>query len=506
MTNIEISLGNATLQICLSSGFALLVYLFFISESWKLRHIPTAGFSGWPVLSIVSIIQLILNGDNLLLECHHRYKKPFKIASLNEWIVILHDGVEDIRDTMSLSSSVASAAEFLDRIFHLGHSIGKIALDHQHTKVIIQRFTRDAASNILELRNEAEAAMNDIIMSDSENEWEGYDLEHLCEQVVGRVTARMIVGETLCKNQRFLHICNQFTTQVFKTAMFMNLMVPPILWPISRYFLKGTKPSIDIMREFVEPIIKESPYWNESENSEQMSPTPLDWLISLAKGHEDEYTIDGLTKRVLFLVFSSLSTTGMQFRISLYNLASHPEYIPLLREDVTNILLEDGWSKSSFDKMVKLESFIQESHRTTPASRIMSPRVMLKDHTLRDGTPIPQGTVIAHWTEGMNTDDRVFENAQKFDGLRFYDMFRNGQKVGLTNLNPRFVLFGIGRQACPGRFFASLEMKLLLAYVLLNFDIKTLPLQNNMKRRKLTIFNTTPAQGQILLRRREKSD
>ncbi|KAK0224132.1 hypothetical protein IW262DRAFT_1269693, partial [Armillaria fumosa] len=35
-----------------------------------------------------------------------------------------------------------------------------------------------------------------------------------------------------------------------------------------------------------------------------------------------------------------------------------------------------------------------------------------------------------------------------------------------------FVFFGHGRPACPGRFFAVNELKALMSYVLLNFDVK----------------------------------
>ena len=34
--------------------------------------------------------------------------------------------------------------------------------------------------------------------------------------------------------------------------------------------------------------------------------------------------------------------------------------------------------------------------------------------------------------------------------------------------------FGHGRHACPGRFFAALEMKLLLVYVVMNYDVRVI--------------------------------
>ena len=42
----------------------------------------------------------------------------------------------------------------------------------------------------------------------------------------------------------------------------------------------------------------------------------------------------------------------------------------------------------------------------------------------------------------------------------------------MATLSPDFLLFGHGRHACPGRFFAVNELKALVAYVLMTYDIK----------------------------------
>ena len=38
----------------------------------------------------------------------------------------------------------------------------------------------------------------------------------------------------------------------------------------------------------------------------------------------------------------------------------------------------------------------------------------------------------------------------------------------------RYVCQSLGRHACPGRFFATSELKLILAYMILNYDIEPL--------------------------------
>ena len=44
--------------------------------------------------------------------------------------------------------------------------------------------------------------------------------------------------------------------------------------------------------------------------------------------------------------------------------------------------------------------------------------------------------------------------------------------VDITQTSPTHLAFGHGHTACPGRFFAALEMQLLLAHLVTNYDIK----------------------------------
>ncbi|PBK94105.1 hypothetical protein ARMGADRAFT_1062838 [Armillaria gallica] len=43
----------------------------------------------------------------------------------------------------------------------------------------------------------------------------------------------------------------------------------------------------------------------------------------------------------------------------------------------------------------------------------------------------------------------------------------------MTTLSLDFIFFGHGKSACPGRFFAVNELKALMCYILMNYDVKT---------------------------------
>jgi len=107
---------------------------------------------------------------------------------------------------------------------------------------------------------------------------------------------------------------------------------------------------------------------------------------------------------------------------------------------------------------------------------VLMARIAMKDFTFSDGTYIPQGTFIAaairpaHQDKGIYTDP----GPDVFDGLRFYKLRKkeNTRKYDMSSTSPNFLAFGHGPQACPGRFFVAYEMKLLIAHIVLGYDLK----------------------------------
>jgi cytochrome P450 len=106
---------------------------------------------------------------------------------------------------------------------------------------------------------------------------------------------------------------------------------------------------------------------------------------------------------------------------SLYNLATYPEYVQPLREEIEAVIQEQGWSKASITKMTKLDSFVKETMRLSPISActylichhyICSKnnsaasmrRKVLKDFTFSDGTTIPAGNILSVAASCIHTD------------------------------------------------------------------------------------------------------
>ena len=125
---------------------------------------------------------------------------------------------------------------------------------------------------------------------------------------------------------------------------------------------------------------------------------------------------------------------------------------------------------------------------------------------LSDGVELPKGTHFAVASGPVLLDADNVPNPDKFDPLRFY---RKRQAPGEANkhllpmTDKDHLHFGHGKYACPGRFFAANEMKMILARFLLEYEFKY-P-EGHGRPRNLTMDeNVLPDPAATLLVRKHK--
>ncbi|KAL9052946.1 MAG: hypothetical protein Q9162_005063, partial [Coniocarpon cinnabarinum] len=208
-------------------------------------------------------------------------------------------------------------------------------------------------------------------------------------------------------------------------------------------------------------------------NGEKLNiPALLPWMIETAQGSERDP--DHLVELVILVSLASIHTTSTNAVHCLYDLASHPEYIDPLRQEITQIASSSqGWNKASYARLWKLDSFIKESQRFNPPSLLSYHRVMQSSHTLSDGTTLRKGSHICLPAYHIQNSPDITPYPATFDALRYHRLrSQNGEghKHQLTTATSENLNFGYGRHACPGRFFAALEIKSILVRLIMGFD------------------------------------
>lgn len=96
--------------------------------------------------------------------------------------------------------------------------------------------------------------------------------------------------------------------------------------------------------------------------------------------------------------------------------------------------------------------------------------------TLSDGVRLAPGTHICTASYEISKDPAVIP-VQHFDGFRYYELRKspdNDKKLQYAMTDRNHMHFGHGRYACPGRFFAANEIKMILGELLLDYDFRFL--------------------------------
>ncbi|EJF60310.1 cytochrome P450 [Dichomitus squalens LYAD-421 SS1] len=465
--------SQATLYGVLAALVAIYVFRW---RTNRLQHIPTLGGPSDPVLSYLSAFNYILNSTKILREGYERFKgSAFKVADLESWTVILN-GPEMVDEIRKRPDEELSAMESNEEFLQIRYIFGKEPYeDPYHIRLTRDKLTRTLPAIVPDLVDELRATLPEYVPTHGD-EWTTIDVTTTTQKIVARLSNRVFVGLPVCRNEEYLKMAVSIATDLIKDAFILKTS-PHFLRPIVAWLTSSTRRTVRRALPYLRPVIAERKEQIAEHGLGQDWPGKpndmLQWIIEneMLRGAEDEAII----ARILLVNFQAIHTTSTSITHALYHLAASPEYIHPLREEVQSIIAAEGWTKTALGKMRKLDSFLKESQRYNGISLVAPGRKALKDVRLSDGTVIPAGTMVNMNTHRLHLDDACYPNANEFDPFRFArirEVDGEGTKHQFTHTSNQYVAFGIGRHACPGRFFAATELKALLAYIVINYDLK----------------------------------
>ncbi|KAF9876376.1 cytochrome P450 [Colletotrichum karsti] len=321
------------------------------------------------------------------------------------------------------------------------------------------------------------------------NEWTEVNINSKLLRIIAMASGRVFIGPELCRDERYIDASINYTIDLM-TAVHIVAFLPGFVRPFVAPFLPPVK---KLHRRIVEaeavfkPIVEARRKAKEAKSDDYQEPDDmLQWMMN-GQAKFGQSTDRALAQNQLGISFAAIHTTSLTTTNAFYWLAAKPDLIPILRDDVQQALLETGgeFTSPALQNMKKLDSFLREVLRCSPLSVGSFQRKVLKDIKLPNGQVIPQDVVIEIPAGGVNLDDEVFPNAQEFDALRYYklrqakDEAESGTKAAEVVAQSQFVsvgtshlTFGYGRHACPGRFFAVNEIKMIMANILCNYEVK----------------------------------
>ena len=173
---------------------------------------------------------------------------------------------------------------------------------------------------------------------------------------------------------------------------------------------------------------------------------------------------------ILLLVWAGHETTTGQVSWALADLLQSPDYLAVIRAELASLLGCSDGRDTSWEQAVamqKMDLSLRETERLHPVAYILSRKANADIE--RDGYRIAKGEFVLLAPSVSQRMTETFVDPDRFDPERF-----NADNPGAQIESNSLIGFGGGMHRCAGVNFARMEMKVLVAVLLQNYDMELL--------------------------------
>ncbi|MBA7489600.1 hypothetical protein ES702_00134 [subsurface metagenome] len=379
--------------------------------------------------------------------------------------------------------------------------MSEYALNHPtHLKTITRDLTRRLGDLTEDIIDELSLAIDDEWGQDTVD-WKEVNPFTSLMKVIARTSNRVFLGAPLCRNPDFIQNTISFANSVVPLSWLLRLVpetIKPLAAPLLTYNNKLYRRRLKKhLKTEIEKRFKELSI--DSEKQPQATHNDfLQWTITAALKSDlpRETDVEILVDRVLLANFAAIHTSTISVTNAIYDLISHPstqQTITTLREEANAILLANNgiWTKPGISQMTKIDSALKESARVGQLSAWGFVRKVTDPNGITapaSDTFLPPGASVGVPIHMIHRNPTTYPDPNTYQPLRFAEL-RSQTTITATNTDsnqlkpssltyattsPFFQTFSHGRHACPGRFFAANELKLLTAYIVQHYDFEIL--------------------------------
>nr|BAM84050.1 cytochrome P450 monooxygenase [Tolypocladium album] len=448
---------------------AWLLVRFIIDLTGKNGTIPT--IRRWPALFPEFLDRLSYNDNaaQLVEEGYRKYKdRPFRLLKMDMDLVVI-----PLKYATELRAITSDKLDPLTASFddNAGELTGILLGSELHSDAIHRRLTpglRIPSTKYCRILTVCAFPERVGYLTDVIGNWTPVIPYELVLRLSTRAAARVFVGETICRDEVFLETCSSFSRNTFDTiATFRNL------GKTIGFMLGILTPSVRKAREqgaYVQKLLG-SEVERRRACPDEKHDDFLQWCIDLARTEQEAKPEALATRTIGILSMAVVHTTAMATTHMLFDLLADSKLRETLKKEQEDVLPSgwDGIDQNSMLKMRLLDSLMRESQRINPVGEFTFRRVVRKPITLSDGYQLRRGQQIAISARRINMDGATLEDAQTFCPSRWA---QETQGASFSHSSSSNLHFGLGRYACPGRFFASYMIKAITSRILLEYDFK----------------------------------
>ncbi|QKX59125.1 uncharacterized protein TRUGW13939_06256 [Talaromyces rugulosus] len=469
------------------------VLLFYVLSVWAFIsrspvRLPPAG-SRWPILNR---LESLTKGKAILYRVYQKQlsdNKPYLLRGIFGDSIVLPPSMLEWLVSQPESHLSAKSAQMDALNIPLTFLRAEIGLNPVHEPLIRRNLTAHLDQITSHIWDEVGLVLEELWGQDTEV-WREVNLDYTIRHVVARASNRVFVGGELCRNNDYIESSLRYVSRVSACGLLLNFF-PSWL----RHYL-GVLFQIPIRVAYSQCSKHLLPIFSELTGSEAASCTHLfsSWLVNNSKKYplsSLERTPDYLSRRIMALNFASIHTTTLTTCNLLLDIFSDRTTASLLRDEslVSSASWNTTWNRGRLNQMLRLDSALRESLRLWGlVAKAMSRKVMQPAGIiLPSGQRLLQGTTVCVSGWGLHHDENVHQQPFEFIHDRFMRRSTHGASpsqeetemgtsaghaAAETDVN--FAAWGIGKHACPGRFFAVDLIKIILIHVLVDYEVELL--------------------------------
>ncbi|KAI1174554.1 cytochrome P450 [Nemania sp. FL0916] len=464
----------------------------------------------WPAFPLISVHGLgprkswLLHAREVMAEGFKKTNGPFQVMTgTGPKIVLPNRYAEEIRNLPELSLPKSFILDFF--VNYPGFQPHKKNLTHDWLikDTVRIKLTQSLGLITEDLTDETTATIDDVFGPSPE--WATRLIREDMVEIVARVSSRVFLGTTLCRNRRWLEIAKTFTTDTFALAFIMRMapaLVRPFVYLATPHSARLRKSVRDAYALVTPEVEKRKAAVDAAKAAGEKPPKTADtigWMYDLAKGEDLDFVSAQLS-----LTMAAIHTTTEAICRALLDLCKYPDIAQQLRDEVIEVIGREGWARTALYQLRLMDSFLKESQRATPFSLTSMNRYIEKPITLSDGIVLPKGSRVFVAADFANPD--LYSEPESFDVARFVKKrAAPGQENSwqFVSTSASYLSFGYGEHACPGRFFAANEIKIILCHLLLKYDWRYVPDEPRPSPRAFEASASVKADTRIQGRRRK---
>ncbi|KAF6812515.1 trichothecene c-15 hydroxylase, partial [Colletotrichum plurivorum] len=197
-------------------------------------------------------------------------------------------------------------------------------------------------------------------------------------------------------------------------------------------------------------------------------PDFVDAMVRKSESAGNAMTFEELASNAFVLIVAGSETTATLLTAATYFLARNPDSLAKLAEEVRSAFQsEEQIDMISVQNLPYLLAVLDESMRLFPPVPAGSPRMAGEGGDTILGRHIPEGTTMDVWQWSVYHNPDHFDRPEDFVPERWL-----GDERFANDAKRAFQPFSVGPRNCLGKNLAYAEMRLIIARVIWNYDIR----------------------------------